>query len=93
MSEKRCIFWYRNGWHKLHEDGTIEKPDGYLSDGKTWEFVGLLEKMPFGRYGRLIPREELFNVNTPMPDLKYKNGNYRFNVVDIDHGTRRIWSQ
>ena len=31
------------GYYRLFKDGRIEKPDGYMSDGKSWEFVGLVE--------------------------------------------------
>lgn len=88
---KNYIVWERNGFYKLYKDGKIEKPDGYISDGKSWEFIGLLEKKPYGKTGFVIPREEVFKMDKS--DLYYKNGNPKYYVVDIDHGTRRIWMQ
>lgn len=86
---KKFMWWARHGWYKLYEDGRIEKPDGYLSDGKSWEWVGLVEKKPYGKLGQIIPRDKCFDIK----ELKYKNGNYRYCVVDLDHGTTRIWQQ
>ena len=88
------LYWYRNGWFTLYENGQIEKPDKYTSDGKSWEFVGLVEKKPFGKVGHLIPRDEVFsNYGYYNSNLRYKNGKYRYYVVDMDHGTRRTWMQ
>lgn len=85
----KYLTWYRNGFYKLYEDGRIEKPDGYMSDGKSWKWIGLCIKKPFGRVGPTIPREQCFDI----VDLKYKNGKYRYMVVDVDHGTTRLWAQ
>ena len=89
--KKDYIPWYRHGWYRLYSDGKIQKPDGYLSDGKSWEFIGLLKIIPFGRYGEFIKREDCFKI--PEKELYYKNGKPRYHVVDIDHGSQRIWSQ
>jgi hypothetical protein len=89
MIEKDYIVWKRNGFYKLYKDGRIQKPDGYISDGKSWEFIGFREKKPFGRLGKLIPREQVFMMNEK--DFYYKNGKARYCVVDIDHSTTRIW--
>lgn len=85
------LVWHRggSGWYKLFKDGRIEKPDGYMSDGKSWEFVGLVEKRPFGRVGPLIEREECFKMY--VDQLKFKNGKMKYLVVDRDSGTIRIW--
>ncbi len=86
------IYWKRGGgWYKLYKDGRIEKPDGYISDGKSWEFIGLQEKKPFGNLGQLIKREELFKMKEE--DFYFKNGKPKYYVIDKDHGTIRIWSQ
>ena len=87
----KVISWYRNGWYTLHEDGRIEKPDGYISDGKSWEFIGFHKKLPFGMIGKLIPREECFKIDPK--DLRFKNGKTKYLVADKDHGTTRIWMQ
>lgn len=89
--KKDYIVWERNGYYKLFKDGRIQKPDGYMSDGKLWEFVGLLEKKPYGKTGFVISRGEVFKMEEK--DFYYKNGKPKFYVVDIDHGTRRIWMQ
>ena len=88
MPEQDYINYYRNGWYKLFKDGRIQKPDGYMSDGKSWEFKGMVRKLPFGNIGPLIPREKCFNLPE---DIRFKNGKYKYLVVDIDHGSRRIW--
>jgi hypothetical protein len=77
------------GYYRLFKDGRIEKPDGYMSDGKSWEFVGLVERLPFGRIGPIIKREDCFAI--PKAAMKFKNGTQKYRVVDRDHGTLRIW--
>lgn len=85
----RKITWYRNGFYYLYEDGKIQKPDGYISDGISWRWLGLCKKLPFGRLEPIIFRKDCFDIT----DLKYTNGKYRYAVIDFDHGTKRIWSQ
>ena len=88
--EKQFISILRGGqWYKLFRDGKIQKPDGYTSDGKSWEFVGFVERLPFGRLGPIIPRKECFSI--PEKDFKFKNGEQKYRVVDRDHGTLRVW--
>lgn len=88
-NEARFITWFVNGApYKLHEDGRIEKPDGYISSARQWQFIGLIKRLPFGR-GEFIPREECFDI--PPEDFKFKNGMNRYMVVDMDHGLKRVW--
>jgi hypothetical protein len=87
--DEEYITYYSNGYYKLFKNGKIQKPDGYISDGKSWEFIGLKKKLPFGNTGHLIPREECFNI--PKWDMKFKNGVQKYVVVDRDHGTLRTW--
>ena len=88
--EKDWITMVSNGgYYRLFKDGRIEKPDSYMSDGKSWEFVGLVERLPFGRIGPIIKREDCFAI--PEKEFKFKNGEQKYRVVDRDHGTLRIW--
>lgn len=89
MEKKYIVVHRSNGYYKLYSDGRIEKPDGYISDGKSWEFVGLVERFPFGRIGPIIKREDCFKI--PETEMKFKNGTDKYRVVDRDHQTLRIW--
>ena len=89
MKEKYLVVSSNGCYYKLYYDGRIEKPDGYMSDGKSWEFVGLVECLPFGRIGPIITREDCFAI--PEKEFKFKNGKQKYRVVDRDHGTLRIW--
>ncbi len=86
------INYYINGWYTLYADGRIQKPDGYVSDGKSWEWVGMVEKRPFGHISSIISRDEFLKHKDDL-NMKYKNGNDRYLVVDRDHGTIRVWSK
>lgn len=82
------ITWESNGYYQLLENGTIIKPDGYVSS-KEWQWIGMVEKKPFGRYSSIIKREDCFKIS----NFKYKNGKLKYMIVDIDHGTKRIWAE
>jgi hypothetical protein len=90
IKEKYLVVSSNGYYYKLYYDGRIEKPDGYISDGKSWEFVGFVERLPFGRIGPIIKREDCFAI--PETEFKFKNGTQKYRVVDRDHGTLRIWS-
>ena len=89
MNKEYITVSRHNEYYKLYFDGRIEKPNGYISDGKSWEFVGLVERLPFGRIGPIIKREDCFAI--PEKDFKFKNGKQKYRVVDRDHGTLRVW--
>lgn len=90
MKKDFITIFCRSQYFKLYRDGRIEKSNGYISDGKSWEFVGFVEQLPFGRIGPIIEREDCFSI--PEEDMKFKNGSQRYRVVDRDHGTLRIWT-
>lgn len=89
MKEKYLVVFSKGSYYKLYSDGRIEKPDGYISDGKSWEFVGFVKRLSFGRIGPIIKREDCFKI--PKTEMKFKNGTSKYRVVDRDHGTLRIW--
>jgi len=97
MCKLKSITYYhsRNSYYKLYVNGQIEKQDGYLSNGKSWEFLGFRKKLLFGHLSVLIPRNKIFanlEFYTDKKNSHYKNGVNRYLVVDIDHGTQRVWS-
>lgn len=86
----------RREFWAFYENGQIKKPDGYLSDGKSWEFVGLLERKPFGHCGIFISRRTIFEnlgFYRDNANMKFKNGKNKYVVVDKDHGTFRNWGE
>jgi len=89
VTDMETLCWKRGtNYYDLYADGRIGKDDGYMSDGKSWEFVGLVEVKPFGMLGPVIPRKECFALKN---DLYFQNGKYKYRVVDKDHGTTRVW--
>ena len=57
-----------------------------------WIMVGIYPTHPFVRnWKHLIRFEDLTEERIKQLDLRYKNGHPRYTVVDLDHGTRRVW--
>jgi hypothetical protein len=52
-----------------------------------WRFVGVVKQLPFGRLGPIIPPEKVLEIK----DWLFKNGKPKYRVIDIDHGTVRVW--
>ena len=44
------------------------------------------------RFDGVIPADKIKSWLKKKPTLLYKNGHPRYTVVDLDHGTTRIWS-
>ena len=52
----------------------------------SWKITGIREIKPFNNLGMLIPLSEAVKIT----NFLRKNGNPRYAIEDIDHGTRRI---
>ena len=65
----------------LHEDYG-------LHSGK-WKLNGFRKVLSFNHLGTLVSIRDLIDSKLP---LRFKNGRGRFIVEDIDHGTKRYWS-
>lgn len=66
----------------------IIRTDMKHSPSGQWLFVGILPRQA-QKLSRMITYHSLMSF---MPSLLYKNGNPRYTIVDIDHGTTRTWS-
>lgn len=75
----------KNGYVIKYSNG-LNKINGSMNEIKTWQITGLREVLPFNNLGRLIPLKEAAELT----DIKRKNGNPRYTLEDIDHGTTRI---
>jgi hypothetical protein len=60
------------------------------NDGHQWDMVGIMEILPFNNT-RLIPLKEVEKFLSGNPNLSFKNRHPKYTVMDIDHGTTRIW--
>ena len=64
----------------------IDKTNAKRSELMTWVVLGIAELKPFGRIGKTIPLHEAVEIK----DFTFKNGNPKYTIVDLDHGTTRI---
>jgi len=79
--------------YELSKDGYVlkcnnrlDKTNASIQDLKTWQIIGIEEILPFNNLGRLISISEAVNISC----FTFKNGNPKYAIIDIDHGTRRI---
>ena len=84
--EKFAIYGDDETYPVIKRDGKYLITREHTSDfSGDWELLGIV------RIGRrpdsMISPEEALNIE----DWKYKNGNPKYTVVDLDHGTRRTW--
>lgn len=75
--------------YKVNSDQQIIRTDMSLRPTDEWLFAGILPTNTT-RLKRVVNYQSL-KVSLPTA-LKYKNGKPRYNVVDVDHGTIRVWS-
>lgn len=77
--------------YKVDDDGyVIEYSNGLKEDPnsesrKTWQITGAWYNIGFGHY-RIITLSELLTKK----DFRLKNGEPRYGLTDIDHGTTRL---
>jgi hypothetical protein len=73
--------------YRIHTGGMIERTDMPFTPSDSWRLLGI----------RHVTRRESYSLNEITPELvgslpwTYKNGNPQYTVVDLDHGTRRVW--
>lgn len=72
----------------VHENGDIQRTDIDHEPSGQWKFRGIRNL----RCSTLsIPLENIPEFLDRKPPLLFKNGNPRWTVMDIDHGTYREW--
>jgi hypothetical protein len=62
-----------------------------MSPSKDWQALALVRLNNFGYVIERIPFEQWDAWLATNPAFTYKNGKPRFHLVDLDHGTRRLW--
>ena len=79
---------YGKEYHIL-ENGNIQRLDGMNTANDDWKMLGIVHTK---RTRDFIPLEQLQNTQIlgALPRT-FKNGNPQWTVVDMDHGTKRIW--
>ncbi len=77
VSRDGCVLKFSNG---------LDKTKASINDLKSWQIIGLREKLPFGNVGNLITIEKA----ATLPTLLFKNGNPKYFLIDKDHGTQRL---
>lgn len=74
----------------VHENAEIERGD-MPGPWAKWLFLGLSHSHPFN--GEFVPFTHVVEYLKKDPNRfsTYKNGNPRYTVRDLDHGTMREW--
>lgn len=77
-----------NEYMTLHENGEISRPEiGMKASGK-WLVTGAVR---LNNFGRIVERFTLADILAGGIQWKHKNGQQRVYVMDLDHGTKRLW--
>lgn len=65
----------------------------FVNNSNTWICLGAYIYNNLGRVTNYITRQDLFDIlKTDKTNLYHKNGKAKFRIVDLDHGTKRVWS-
>ena len=70
-------------------------PNGQLADDKVtpsdnWRIIGAVTLNNFGNVTRQYSLDEILEDPQAI-QWQHKNGNQKTHVLDIDHGTKRLW--
>lgn len=75
--------------YRIHPGGLIQRMDmPDFSPSDTWIMRGLV---PVNMNRITVSVEQITPQWLAEHPLTYKNGNPRYTVADLDHGTRRVW--
>lgn len=74
--------------YKVNSEQQIIRTDMTFKPTDQWLFVGIVPKR--ASYLRHVVNYE--SLKAGLPTVRYKNGRSRYNVIDIDHGAIRLWS-
>lgn len=73
--------------YTVNELGQISRTDMAFTPSDNWKIQGI-ESVKSNAY---IPFSKITKENIAHLQLLYKNGNPKFTVRDLDHGTTRVW--
>lgn len=72
----------------VNEKDQIERTGrNAVTPSDHWKLMGAVE-YKFGRQCRVYTNDEIRRQEVPW---KYKNGKQRCHIMDLDHGTARVW--
>jgi hypothetical protein len=74
-------------YYHVNKKNQLIRTDMPMGFDDAWKFVGLVKLGPFSQYGQLIRPDKVLEIK----DWLFKNGKSRYRLVDLDHGTIRIW--
>lgn len=74
-------------WSVRANDGAITSEIWRTPHAASWRVVGVSEARPFGRVRPVPDWRAILAAGAP----PFSNGSPRYRIVDIDHGTRRLW--
>lgn len=74
--------------YKVNSNQQIIRTDITFRPTNRWLFAGILPTRAT-HLSHIINYE---GIKESLPIVQYKNGQLRYNVVDIDHGTVRVWT-
>lgn len=77
----------RGAFHILKNGDIVRLDMPGLKPSGQWKFLGLRH----ARRALFVPFPQCFEQPLPYP-LNWKNGRAQWRVVDLDHGTRRLWA-
>lgn len=87
------IYTPYGNWYRVNQQGMVYecsnglKKDPTIGNGHQWDILGGTSTHPFASV-HVVPLAELAEMSSK--ELLYKNGNPKYTVVDIDHGTTRV---
>lgn len=83
------------GWYEtdsrgyvVRSDNGLDKTNSDLHNLMTWQIIGIVPIDNFGNEGAIVRLDNASKMSSLA--LLYKNGNPRYTIADIDHGTRRL---
>lgn len=77
-----------SNYYKVDDQGQIIVP-GLPASG-SWKILGAVEMDNFGHNVRFFDLQTILNAPESIP-WKFKNGKQRVHILDLDHGTQRVW--
>jgi len=72
----------------VDERGYISRPEINMPASGQWKIIGAIE---FNNLGNPVREYTLSQVLTEKICWKHKNGKQKTHIIDLDHGTQRIW--
>jgi len=72
----------------------VRNGEMFLTESETWICLGAMLINNFGyEVGRLSVKELACKLSYEKDSLYFKNGKAKFRIMDLDHGTRRVWGR